>query len=667
MPRFDTRSVLFSVNCLVAAVGALFIALAIGLPRPFWAMATVYIISQPMSGAVRSKAVYRLIGTLIGGVGAVVLVPNLVNSPPLLSLAIAAWVGMCLTVSLFDRSPRSYVMMLAGYTAAIIGFSSVGRPQAVFDVAVARVVEIGLGIICATLVHSFLFPQPVGAAVRARVLNWLADADHWLLDLAEGKPTERDRRHLAGAASDIRILTAHLPFDTSHLRDTSAAVQAIHDRMMLLIPLLSGAADRLGALGDKAPVTVREGLPKIGAWLRAGADWAAGRRLADDLRAAAKARSGSGWDDLLAESLLVRLSQAVDALAEAHAVTARLTDPYAPLPPVASDAVAAAVQRPLHGDVGMAFRSGVAVAIAILVACALWIGTGWPDGAAAAMIAAVYCAMFAALDDPAPAIASFGVYTLVGVIVAAPYVIAILPGISGFPLLAAALFPALFVIGVYMAHPRHALKAVAAAVAFNAGLALQDHFDPDFATFLNANLAQFVGIVIAVVVTRLMRSLSVEASVRRLLRRTHAAIGRLARAGAPEDEAGFAALLVDRIAQLAPKLSSRSEDRDALADGALRDLRVAMNLMTLQQVRPALGPADGDRVDRLSKGLAEHYGRRQGIHGPAAPESLLRGLDGAIGGLAGQRSDPDRRALLGLVGLRRNLFPAAPAFVEAAA
>ena len=45
---------------------ALYLALAIGLPRPFWAMLTAYVVSNPLSGAVRSKAVYRVSGTLLG-------------------------------------------------------------------------------------------------------------------------------------------------------------------------------------------------------------------------------------------------------------------------------------------------------------------------------------------------------------------------------------------------------------------------------------------------------------------------------------------------------------------------------------------------------------------------------------------------------------------------
>lgn len=159
-PKFDRHTLLFSANSFAAAMLALYIGFALGLPRPYWAMTTAYIVSQPLAGAVRSKAVYRVLGTILGAMAAVALVPNLVNAPWLLSAALSLWVGGCLTISLLDRTPRSYVLMLAGYTAAIIGFPSVGQPGAIFDVAVSRVIEIGLGILCATLVHSLVFPAP---------------------------------------------------------------------------------------------------------------------------------------------------------------------------------------------------------------------------------------------------------------------------------------------------------------------------------------------------------------------------------------------------------------------------------------------------------------------------------------------------------------------------
>ena len=112
MPRLDRSAYLFSLNCFAAAMLALFIGFALGLPRPYWAMTTAYIVSQPLSGAVRSKAAYRVMGTLLGAGAVVAIVPALVDAPVLLSLALALWVGGCLTISLLDRTPRSYLMKI---------------------------------------------------------------------------------------------------------------------------------------------------------------------------------------------------------------------------------------------------------------------------------------------------------------------------------------------------------------------------------------------------------------------------------------------------------------------------------------------------------------------------------------------------------------------------
>ncbi|MFX5464861.1 FUSC family protein, partial [Acinetobacter baumannii] len=78
---FGVRDALFSLKCLVAAMLAYYIALRIGLPRPSWAVLTAYIVSQPLAGAVLSKALFRVLGTILGAATAVILVPNLVNAP----------------------------------------------------------------------------------------------------------------------------------------------------------------------------------------------------------------------------------------------------------------------------------------------------------------------------------------------------------------------------------------------------------------------------------------------------------------------------------------------------------------------------------------------------------------------------------------------------------
>lgn len=663
MPKLDRWTLLFSLNSFVAAMLALWIGFAVGLPRPYWAMTTAYIVSQPLAGAVRSKALYRVLGTMLGGAAAVAMVPNLVNAPVLLCLALALWVGACLTISLLDRTPRSYVLMLAGYTAAIIGFPAVSQPGAIFDLAVWRVVEIGLGIICATLVHSLVFPRPVGTVLRARLGAWLGEADRWALDVLKGADEEafaRDRRHLAAAASEIQMLATHLPFDTTRLRETTGVVRALHERLLILIPLLSGLADRMQALKDVADPAARRALDAVVAWIEAGADRGPGLDLIAHLKAEAAERRGGDWNALLVESLLVRLAEAVQALGEGHALMARLENPDAPLSPNLSAATASAARRRMHSDLPLALLSGAAAAIAVLLSCGIWIVSGWGDGASAPVMAAVFCCFFAAMDDPVPAIRSFGIFTLVSLPLSALYMFAVLPAIDGYPLLVLTLAPPLLFIGLFIPNPKTMGAALATLMGFCNALALQETFSADFASFLNVNLGQFVGLGAAIFVTAAMRSMSIDAGARRLLSRTWKNLARLARSSRAPEPAAFAAALVDRLGLLTPKLAAVGPRHDLVGVDVLRDLRVGMNLVTVQTARSEVsGPARAS-LDAVLDGVGDHYaalstGRRTPPHA-----DLLAKVDQALGRLGEVPFVPG--GVTGLVGLRRNLFPDAPAF-----
>jgi uncharacterized membrane protein YccC len=286
LPRFTRAEILFSAKSFAAAMLAMYLASRAGLPRPFWALMTTYVVAHPLAGAVRSKALYRFCGTLIGSTATVLLVPALSNAPELLTLVLALWVGLCLCISLFDRTPRSYVFMLAGYTAALIGFPSVQTPLVLFDTAVARVEEIGLGIFCATLVHSLVLPAGLAPTVLGLLDRTLVDARKWLGDLlqpagrggqssgnaaADTKRLDDDRRRLAGDITQLRLLSTHVPFDTTHLRWTAGAIRAMQDRVAALTPALSAVEDRLQALeqaeGQLAP-DVAAVLAQAAQWLQ---------------------------------------------------------------------------------------------------------------------------------------------------------------------------------------------------------------------------------------------------------------------------------------------------------------------------------------------------------------------------------------------------------------
>ena len=154
--RPSKEDFIFSVKTFIAAMLALYVAFSLDLTYPMWAIGTVFIIANPYSGMVSSKAIYRLFGTAIGAVVAIILTPKLIDTPLLFTCVIAAWVGFCLYISMLDRTPRSYVFMLAGYTTAMVVCNAVTNIDtvSVFDMALGRVLEISVAVVCTAIVFS---------------------------------------------------------------------------------------------------------------------------------------------------------------------------------------------------------------------------------------------------------------------------------------------------------------------------------------------------------------------------------------------------------------------------------------------------------------------------------------------------------------------------------
>jgi len=669
MPRPDRVAVLFSINCFAAAALALAIGFGLDLPRPYWAVLTVYITSQPLSGGVRSKAIYRVIGTFSGALFTVFVLPPLVNQPLLLSLALALWVGGCLGVSLLDRTPRAYVLMLAGYTATLIGFPTVGHPELIFDVAVSRVEEITLGIFCATVTHSLFFPRPVGAVLKLRLAAWLKDADAWALDLLRRDEDKAvaDRRHLATAATEIHLLSLLLPFDTSALRDTVETVRAIHHRFLTLIPVLSGIDDRLKALreADGVDGLTRTALAAVADWLEAGADFETARSLQRRLEDWKSANLGADWRALLRHSLLSRLQDLLTDLGEAHLLHHGLHAPIGPLPAELAASMAKRTRKRLHRDPAMAVLSGLSAFLTIMIVCVLWIETGWTDGASAAALAGVYCALFAALDDPAPAIRGFGVMFAIATPVAALYEFAILPGIDGLPLLLLFISPIFLLSGMLMVERRTGPAATAFVIGFASDIALQETYSADFAAFVNSNTAIFVSLFIAILVTRAIRSISVDTAAQRLLVRTWKQLAVLARSPGMIDPAELAAEMVDRLGLLAPKLAA-AQSSSVSGQDVLTDLRIGINIALIQQYRAALPAGEGAPLTDLLQRVGAHFSALSAGRGAPPASATLPVLDSCLRAsvAASAVSDTRRSGIAALVGLRRNLFPDAPAYAE---
>jgi uncharacterized membrane protein YccC len=643
---------------------ALYIALRIGLDRPFWSLLTAYIVANPLSGAVRSKAIYRVGGTILGSLAAVLLVPWLSNAPELLSLALAVWVAVCLYVSLLDRTPRSYVFMLAGYTAALIGFPSVTDPASVFDVGLARLEEITLGITCATLVHSLVFPQSLGPVLLARLDRAIHDAQQWMVDAFGGDTVVRglrDHRKLAEDITELRLLSTHLPFDTSHLRWTSSAIRMLHDRLSALVPLISAVEDRLRTLRSTGEAELsprwRGLLSDITHWVEVPPTMSSGNESAERLRREIAAvtpdiGADASWVTVLKVDLCERMLALIDAWEQCKTLRRQADAGFTGGARSTMDGSAGLSARVLHKDRGLALRSSFAAFIAIGACCAFWIGTAWSGGAVAAMMAAVFCCFFATQDDPAQGIRLFLKYTILSIPASALYVLAILPAVHNFETLMLVMAPMFLLLGVYFARPATSLQAMAFILGVAGTFSLQDTGTADLLSFTNGMLAQLAGIGAAVLFTRLLRSVNADWTARRLLRAGWSELAALGAAVRAPSIAAMSARMLDRVGLLKPRLAMAGAQHGLSAIDALGDLRVGLNMTRLLAIQPP-GQPQGLVLRPLMLALSQHFRNRPDQSAKAEPALLAR-LDDTLRDACVLSQ---RAAVAALVGIRRDLFP----------
>lgn len=676
-PKF--WDVVFSLKTFAAAMLALWIALIADLPNPYWSIAAVYIVAHPLSGATTSKGFYRLIGTIIGGAVTVLFVPHLINSPEILTLAIGLWMGMCLVISLLDGTPRSYLFMLAGYTVAIASFAVVSAPETTFDYALGRVEEIAVGIICAALVNRVVFPRHSGPVLVGRIDNWLRDGSRLAVMTLRGQGASaeclRDRNRLAADTLELRSLTTHIAYDTSSYRNVSALLHVLQQRMVALLPIVSSLHDVLVVMpvDGAAPrhAAVEKLLDETCNWLESGENLTDMRRacllrLIDEIETAGK--DATSWNELLPFNLTARIRDLVQVLSDCitlrqdivsgaprgHALRWRRYDAHTR-------------SRPAHRDYGMALLSGFSALLATCVATAFWIATSWSQGSAAAMMAGIFCCIFATMDDPVPVMRKFNWLLLIVIAAAFVFEFALMPLVDGFLPLALVLGLFLVPAGLLLAIPSQFLLGLVLCVNLPNMLMLQSHATYDLISFANVNLATVLGIGIAAVVTSIVRSVGAAWTVRRLIRAGWRDIAAATERGASRYRRQrmnhLLLRMIDRIGMMTPRLGLVPAS-DIVEVDLLRDLRNGMNIIDLQQYRAKLAPASREAVDAVLDNLGGHY-RALSAHKlrDETDERLLNAIDRAIETIIESgASAAVRRPRLALVALRFNLFPKAPPF-----
>jgi len=629
------RDWFYGVRTFAASMIALYIALLMQLPRPYWAMATVYIVSSPFVGPTSSKALYRALGTLLGAAGAVFLVPLLVQTPLLLTCAIARWTGTLLFLSLHLRTANSYALMLAGYTLPMIALPVVDNPLAVFDIASSRAQEICLGIVCAAVVGAIFWPRRLTPVVVGATGNWFAEAirycDTFLARQATPETVGGLRASMVTTFNSLEMMIGQLSHEGARPQTVKNA-RELRGRMIHLFPVIDALDDALLALEGRAPAQaaqVQGLLEQARSWLQASAEdasvarWTALREQLERLQpsvAALDERPG-----LLLSNALYRLGEWIDLWQDCcslqHAIRDEDLSPWR------------AVYRhwrlgrltPFF-DRGLMLYSVCSTFTAILAATALWILLGWPDGASAVILAAVACSFFAAMDDPAPQIYRFFFWTTLSVVFASLYLFLVLPNLHDFPMLVLAFAVPFICVGTLTVQPRFYLGTLLTIVNTASFISIQGAYDADFLTFANANLAGPVGLLFAFIWTLVVRPFGVELAAKRLTRFSWHDIVGMTRPASLAEHRRLGVQMLDRLMQHLPRLTQTGQDTNS----ALRDLRVGLNLLDLLAYMPRATPPAQAALAQVIAEVGAHFQTclkaRRRLHAPA---DLLRSMERA--------------------------------------
>jgi len=637
--RLSWRDGLFSVKTFVAAMLALYIAFRLDLSQPSWSVTTVYIVSQPFAGMVLAKSLYRVLGTLIGAAMSLVLVSLFSNTPELFCLALAVWIGLGTFVSIYLRdAPQAYVGMLSGYSAAIIGLPAALAPNQAFDFAVARCLEIMLGIACGALMHHVVFPQRAGDALRKALEAMLPSMARWAGDALGGREGEAkglaDRRQIISAVIALDALRVFAVIDTPALRAVDAVIRQFEGKILSLLALLMSVYDRFAVLQGRQPetaVVLQPLLERSAAHIAASA----GAKTPEDareegeeeraLKAEIEARLPPTQalqtepDAFLVRSILLRLGDVLTMWRE----TVWLRTHIAVGRRLPGDDAAPSF-RP-YRDVSLAVVGGLVSTATVMMASAFWIFSAWPNGPTAVTFAGIMCAIMGARDNPAAASAQFLKMSIVGTLIAGLYLFALLPPLATFPALVIALAPFYLICGVLLTAPA-AIPYTMPMIFVGGGLiGLTNAMDYDFATFINSAIGYVVGIGIGAAALGLLRPLGTEWAVQRLTRGVFRDLAQVAGGTVTEERSVFESRMFDRINALFMRLDPMVDAQRAHLQASLAALRIGLNMLVLRTQRLVLAPVAAVAVQEALAALAGYFGGRARDRMPEMPLEVLVG------------------------------------------
>jgi uncharacterized membrane protein YccC len=502
----ESATLMFVLKSLLALYITCWLAMRLALPQPSTAMLTSVLVANRQTGMVLAKSFYRAIGTVVGALAALLIVALFPQERVLFLAALSVWIGLCSGGATLYRNFKAYAFVLAGYTAAIVALPVVDQPLQAFDSVVWRLSEVLLGLGVSGAVHDLVFPSRIRDDMRRLSRAQFANFIEFVQRAMSGKVarTDIENAHLRFVRDAVTLedLRSSVIFEDPEARARSGHMMLLNQRFMAASTSLQSLHHLINRLKRRehhepahaliqlyAPISEALNAPiEAGAAARVLLPRLHSARKAMDLRRPAlRAGLRSDDDQLDFDTGVTLVEQFVGELYDYVDTASALQAPR----------LAGPAER-VHFERGNDFAgAGIAMVRTTLTMGALslfWIGSAWPYGPAAMIIATVFAGLLASAPNPSRAVSHVFIGFLLGMVAGFVSLFFVLNQMDGFLLFIAGTAPFLIVGLVIMAMPTHTQVGVGYCIGFIMIQAIKNQTDFDILSFANNMIAQLVGV-----------------------------------------------------------------------------------------------------------------------------------------------------------------------------
>ena len=532
---------------------SLWVAFVLNLDEPYWALTSAAVVSFPTVGGVISKSIGRVFGSLVGAAASVAIAGHCLNDPWLFTLFIAAWIGLCTYISNHYQNNVSYAFALAGYTAAIIAFSTVNvtDTQQIFDIAQARVCEVITGILCGGLMMMILPSTSDGetllTSLRRMHLRLLEHAAMlWQPEITVQMRTSHEG--VIGQILTMNLLRIQAFWSHYRLRRQNNLLNYMLHQQLRITSVISSLRRMLLNWPDR-PDNLASVLEQLLTELR--------NPETDKYRLARILQQIAPQDpaDYRHRAFWLRLRHFCWLYLGASRWLQRL-ESATPVSDIQPPRVTSLAR---HTDSYEAAYNGLRTFLCIVIGCAYWINTQWDAGSSALTLIAISCVLYSSTPSPINSITTLLKAVLLLSIACFVVKFGLMIQIDDFWLFCAFLFPVLVTMQmIKLQHPSYAALWGQLIVFMGSFLSVTNPPSYDYQSFINDSIGKIVGVLLAGLAFQILRPSSDKRKSRRIIRALRRDFIDQLSKKPQQSESQFESRIYHRISQL-----NQSQDQEA--------------------------------------------------------------------------------------------------------